>query len=181
MRLAWAANESQFYSSRFGQSRLNRFYQPKARYKNRPDSKLGSVRLEIAARLKARFLALDSMTLLDLARAGHCRSGLGSPRLVLTRLGSARLATRVRLISAFGSGSAWGSVSGLGNQLDARLGSARSLARVPLGVRSKIGWGLATRDLAWLGSEESELSSSHLDRSIARPIWSRLISVRKLL
>ena len=94
MRLAWAANESQFYSSRFGQSRLNRFYQPKARYKNRPDSKLGSVRLEIAARLKARFSARDSMIRLDLARAGHCRSGLGSPRLGLTRLGSARLATR---------------------------------------------------------------------------------------
>ena len=84
MRVAWAANESQFYSSKFGQSRLNRFYQPKAQYKNRPDSKLGSVRLEIAARLKARFSA----------RAGHCRSGLGSPRLGLTRLGSARLATR---------------------------------------------------------------------------------------
>ena len=94
MRFAWAANESQFYSSRFGQSRLNRFYQPKARYKNRPDSKLGSVRLEIAARLKARFSARDSMTRLDLARAGHCRSEFGSPRLGLTRLGSARLATR---------------------------------------------------------------------------------------
>ena len=94
MSLAWAANESQFYSSRFGQSRLNCFYQPKARYKNRPDSKLGSVRLEIAAQLKARFSARDSMTRLDLARAGHCRSGLGSPRLGLTRLGSARLATR---------------------------------------------------------------------------------------
>ena len=94
MRLAWAANEFQFYSSRFGQSRLNRFYQPKTRYKNRPDSKLGSVRLVIATRLKARFSARDSMTRLDLARAGHCRSGLGSPRLGLTRLGSARLATR---------------------------------------------------------------------------------------
>ena len=79
MRLAWAANESQFYSSRFGQNRLNRLYQPKARYKNRPDSKLESVRLKIAARLKAHFSARDSMTRLDLARAGHCRSGLGSP------------------------------------------------------------------------------------------------------
>ena len=94
MRLAWAANKSQFHSSRFGQSRLNRFYQPKARYKNQPDSKLGSVRLEIAARLKARFSARDSMTRLDLARAGHCRSGLRSPRLGLTRLGSAWLTTR---------------------------------------------------------------------------------------
>ena len=136
MRLAWAANESQFYSSRFGQSRLNRFYQPKARYKNRPDSKLGSVRLEIATRLKARFSARDSMTRLDLARAGHCRSGPGAPRLGLTRLGSARLATRgsthlrswlrlslglriwtgestrcsTRLSSEFGSGSARGQV-----------------------------------------------------------------------
>ena len=55
------------------------FYQPKTRYKNRPDSKLGSVRLEIAARLKACFSARDSMTRLDLAQAGHCRSGLGSP------------------------------------------------------------------------------------------------------
>ena len=115
------------------------------------------------------------MTWLDLARAGHCRSGLGSPRL-----GSAQLGwlLGVRFISVLGSGSAWGSVSGLGNQLDARLGSARSLARAQLGVRSEIGSGLATRDLVWLGSEESELSSSHLDRSIARPIWSRLISVR---
>ena len=69
-RLAWAANESQFYSSRFGQSRLNRFYQPKARYKNRPDSKLGA---------KAHFSARDSMTRLDLVRPGHCSSGLGSP------------------------------------------------------------------------------------------------------
>ena len=145
MRLAWAANESQFYSSRFGQSRLNRFYQPKARYKNRPDSKLGSVRLEIAARLKARFSARDSMTRLDLARAGHCRSELGSPRLGLTRLGSARLATRgsthfrswlrlslglriwtgestrcsTRLSSEFGSGSARG-------QVEARLGTRDS-------------------------------------------------------
>ena len=183
MRLAWAANESQFYSSIFGQSRLNRFYQPKARYKNRPDSKLRSVRLEIAARLKPHFSARDSMTRLDLARAGHCRSGLGSPRLGLTRLGSAQRGwlLGVRLISVLGSGSAWGSVSGLGNQLDARLGSARSLARAQLGVRSEIGSGLATQDLVWLGSEESELSSSHLDRSIARSIWSRLISVRKLL
>ena len=154
---------------------LEPLYQPKARYKNRPDSKLGSVRHEIAARLKARFSARDSMTRLDLARAGRCRSGLGSPRL-----GSAQLGwlLGVRLISVLGSGSAWGSVSGLGNQLDARLGSARSLARVQLGVRSEIGSGLATRDLVWLGSEESELSSSHLDRSIARPIWSKLISVR---
>ena len=145
MRLEWAANESQFYSSRFGQSRLNRFYQPKARYKNRPDSKLGSVRLEIAARLKARFSARDSMTRLDLARAGHCRSELGSPRLGLTRLGSARLATRgsthfrswlrlslglriwtgestrcsTRLSSEFGSGSARG-------QVGARLGTRDS-------------------------------------------------------
>ena len=182
MRLAWAANESQFYSSRFGQSRLNRFYQPKARYKNRPDSKLGSVRLEIAARLKARFFffffALNSMTLLDLARAGHCRSGLGSPRLVLTRLGSARLATRVRLHPPLLAQAQLGAPYldwGINSMLDsAQLG-------VWLGVRSRIGWGLATRDLAWLGSEESELSSSHLDRSIARPIWSRLISVRKLL
>ena len=181
MRLAWAANESQFYSSKFGQSRLNRFYQPKARYKNRPDSKLGSVRLEIAARLKARFSARDSMTRLDLARAGHCRSGLGSPRLGLTRLGSARLATRGPTHLRSWPSSAWGSVSGLGNQLDARLGSVRSLARAQLGVRSELGSGLATRDLVWLGSEESELSSSHLDRSIARPIWSRLIPVRKLL
>ena len=146
MRLAWAANESQFYSSRFRQSRLNRFYQP-----------------------RARFSARDSFTRLDFARAGHCRSRLGSPRLGLTRL------------SILGSGLAGGSVSGLGNQLDARLGSARSLARTQLGVRLEIGSGLATRDLVWLGSEESELSSSHLDRSIARPIWSRLISVRKLL
>ena len=46
---------------------------------------------------------------------------------------------------------------------------------------SEIGLGLATRDLVWLGSEESELSSAHLDRSIVRPIWSRFISVRKLL
>ena len=178
MRLAWAANESQFYSSRFGQSRLNRFYQPKARYKNRPDSKLGSVRLEIAARFKARFSARDSMTRLDLARAGHCRSGLGSPRLGLTRLGLARLATRgsthlrswlrlslglriwtgestrcsTRLSSEFGSGSAQG-------QVGARLGTHDS------------GFGLAG-----LG-----ISSSHLGRSIARPIWSRSISVRKFL
>ena len=36
---------------------LEPLYQPKARYKNRPDSKLGSVRLEIAARLKAHFSA----------------------------------------------------------------------------------------------------------------------------
>ena len=105
---------------------LEPLYEPKARYKNRPDSKLGSVRLKIAARLKARFSARDSMTRLDLARAGHCRSGLGSPRL-----GSAQLGwlLGVLLISVLGSGSAWGSVSGLGNQLDARLGSARSLAR----------------------------------------------------
>ena len=176
MRLAWAANESQFYSSRFGQSPLNRFYQPKARYNSRPDSKLGSVRLEIAARLKAHFSARDSMTRLDLAWAGHCRSGLGSPDSA--RLGWAQLdwLLGVRLIFALGSGSDWGSGSGLGNQLDARLGSARSLARAQLGIKSEIGSGLATRDLVWLGSEESELSSAHLDRSIARPI-----SVRKLL
>ena len=157
MRLAWTANESQFCSSRFGQSRLNRFYQPKARYKNRPDSKLGSVRLEIAARLKAHFSARDSVTRLDLARAGHCRSGLGSPDSAW--LGSAQLGwlLGVRLISALGSGSAWGSGSGLGNQLDARLGPARSLARAQLGVKSEIGSGLATRNLVWLGSEESEL------------------------
>ena len=130
MRLAWAANESQFYSSRFGQSRMNRFYQSKARYKNRPDSKLGSVRLE------NRCSARDSMTRLDLARAGHCRSGFGSTRLGWTWLGSARLATRgsthlrswlrlslglriwtgestrcsTRLSSEFGSGSARGQV-----------------------------------------------------------------------
>ena len=84
-------------------------------------------------------------------------------RVTSTRLDSARLGwlLGVRLISVLGSGSAWGSVSGLGNQLDARLGSARSLARAQLGVRSEIGSGLATRDLVWLGSEESEISSSH--------------------
>ena len=70
-RLAWTANESQFYSSRFGRSRLNRFYQPKARYKNRPDSKLGSVRLEIGARLKAHFSAGDSLTRLEPDIAGR--------------------------------------------------------------------------------------------------------------
>ena len=152
MRLAWAANEYQFYSSRFGQSRLNRFYQPKARYKNRPDSKLGSVRLEIAARLKARFSARDSMTRLDLARAGHCRSATST---CMTRLGSARLATRgsthlrswlrlslglriwtgestrclTRLSSEFGSGSARGQVGDrLGTQ-DSGFGFA-GLGRV---------------------------------------------------
>ena len=61
---------------------------------------------------------------------------------------------------------------GINSMLDsAQLG-------VWLVVRSEIGSGLTTRDLVRLGSEESELSSSHLDRSIARPIWSRLISVR---
>ena len=155
---------------------MNRFYQPKARYKNRPDSKLGSVRLEIAARLKAHFSAGDSMIRLDLARAGHCRSGLGSP----CRSGLGWL-LGVRLISALGSGSAWGSRSGLGNQPDARLDQVRSLARAQLGIKSEICSGLVTRDLVWLGSEESELSSALLDRGIARPIWSRFISVRKLL
>ena len=121
MRLAWTANESQFYLSIFGQRRLNRFYQPKARYNNRPDSKLGSVRLEIAARLKARFSAGDSMTRLEPDIAGRDSGHLDS-----ARLGSAQLGwlLGVRLISVLGSGSAWGSVSGLGNQLDARLGSA---------------------------------------------------------
>ena len=71
LRLAWTANESQFYSSRLGQNRLNRFYQPKARYKNRPDSKLGSVRLEIGARLKAHFSARDSVTRLEPDIAGR--------------------------------------------------------------------------------------------------------------
>ena len=71
MRLAWTASESQFYSSRFGQSRLNRFYQPKAQYKNRPDSKLGSVRLEIAAPLKAQISARDSVTRLEPDIAGR--------------------------------------------------------------------------------------------------------------
>ena len=183
MRLAWAANESQFYSSIFGQIRLNRFYQPKARYKNRPDSKLGSVRLEIAARLKARFSARDSMTRFDLARAGHCRSGLGSPRLGLTRLGSARLATRgsTHLRSWLRLSLGLRIWTGESTRCSTRLGSARSLARAQLGVRSEIGSGLATRDLVWLGSDESELSSSHLDQCIAWPVWSRLISVRKLL
>ena len=91
MRLAWATNESQFYSSRFGQSRLNRSYQPKARYKNRPDSKLGSVRLEIAARLKAHFSARDSMTRLDLAWLEPDIAGRDSGHL--TRLDSARLSS----------------------------------------------------------------------------------------
>ena len=153
MRLAWAANESQFYSSIL--NCLNCFYQPKARYKNRPDSKLGSVRLEIAARLKARFSARDSMTRLVLARAGHCRSGLGSPRLGLTRLGSARLATRgsthlcswlrlslglriwtgkstrcsTRLSSEFGSGSARGQVGDRLGTRDSGFGLA-GLGRV---------------------------------------------------
>ena len=149
------------------------------------------------------------MTRLDLARAGHCRSGLWSPRLGLTRLGSARLATRgsthlrswlrlslglriwtgestrcsTRLNSEFGSGSARSLARaqlGVWLRLSSEFGSgsARSLARTQLGVRSEIGSGIATPDLVWLGSEESELSSSYLDRSIARPIWSRLISVR---
>ena len=175
MRLAWAANESQIYSSRFGQSRLNRFYQSNARYKNRPDSKLGSVRLEIAARLETPWLG---STWLEPDIAGRDSDHLDSAGLDSAQLG---WLLGVRLISVLGSGSAWGSVSGLGNQLDARLGSARSLARAQLGVRSEIGSGLATRDLVWLGSEESKLRSSHLDRSIARTIWSMLISVRKLL
>ena len=68
---------------------LEPLYQPNARYKNRPDSKLGSVRLEIAARLKARFSALDSMTRLDSARlssAGY--SGFdSSPFLAQAQLG----------------------------------------------------------------------------------------------
>ena len=174
-------NFIQFYSSKFGQSRLNRFYQPKARYKDGPDSKLGSVRLEIAARLKARFSARDSMTRLDLARAGHCRSGLGSPRLGLTLLGSARLATlgstHLRSWPRLSMGlRIWtGESTRCSTRLNSEFGSAQ------FGVRSEIGSGLATRDLVWLGSEESELSSFYLDRSIARPIWSRLISVRKLL
>ena len=64
----------------------------------------------------------------------------------------------VRLTSVLGSGSAWGSVSGLGNQLDARLGSARSLARAQLGVRSEIGSGLATRDLvSWARKSRSSV------------------------
>ena len=94
MRLAWAANESQFYSSSFGQSRLNRFYQPKARYKNRPDSKLESVRLEIAARLKAHFFARDSMTRLDFGLDSDSTPDIaGRDSGHLTRLDSARLSS----------------------------------------------------------------------------------------
>ena len=180
MRLAYAANESQFYSSRFGQSRLNRFYQPKARYKNRPDSKLGSVRLEIAARLKAYF-RLETpwlgSTWLEQDIAGRDSGHL--TRLDSARLSSAGYSDSTHLRSWLRLSLGLG--SGLGNQLDARLGSARSLARAQLGVKSEIGSGLVTRDSVWLGSEESELSSAHLDRSIARPIWARFISVRKLL
>ena len=123
MRLAWAANESQFYSSRFGQRRLNRFYQPKARYNNRPDSKLGSDRLEIAARLKARFSARDSMTRLDLARLAtrgstHLRSWLRlSSGLRIWTGESTRCSTQ--LSSEFGSGSARG-------QVEDRLGTRDS-------------------------------------------------------
>ena len=140
MRLAWAANESQFYSSSFGQSHSNRFYQPKARYKNRPDSKLGSVRLEIAARLKAHFFG---SRLHDSVRLGSSRTLQAGTRrwLGLTQLGSARLATRgsthlrswlslglqiwtvestrclTRLSSEFGLGSARGQV---GDRLETR-------------------------------------------------------------
>ena len=90
MRLSWAANESQFYSSIFGQSRLNRFYQPNARYKNRPDSMLGSVRLEIAARVKARFFG---SRLHDPARLGSSRTLQVGTRVTSTRLDSARLSS----------------------------------------------------------------------------------------
>ena len=77
IRLAWEANEHHFFSSRFNHSHFNRFYQPYARDSTRPGSKLDSVRLEIAARLRARFSAWDSMTCLDLARgsARLCSSG----------------------------------------------------------------------------------------------------------
>ena len=95
------------------------------------------------------------MTRLDLARAGHCRSGLGSPRLGLTRLGSARLATggsthlrswlrlslglriwtgeatrcATRLSSEFGSGSARGQVGDRLGTRDSGFGLA-GLGRV---------------------------------------------------
>ena len=107
------------------------------------------------------------------SRSGSARgsaywsSGIRSPRLGLARLDSARLGSArlgsepgsarlgwllgVRLISTFGSGSTWGSRSGLGNQLETWLGSARSLARAQLVYR------FGTRDsgigLACLGAQ----------------------------
>ena len=165
MRLAWEANESQFYSSKFDQSRLNRLYQLKVRYKNRLDSKLGSVRLEITAWLKAHFSARDSMTRLDLARAGHYRSGLGSPRLSLTRLGSARLATRgsthLRSWARLGlglriwTGEATRCSTRLSSEFDS--GSARGQVGDRLGTRDS-GFGLAGlgRVGAQVGSFRSE-------------------------
>ena len=117
------------------------FYQPKTRYKNRPDSKLtriGSARDRCSAQWLFFGSRLHDSARLgsQLARAGYCRSGLGSPRLSLTRLDSARLAARgsthlrswlrlslglriwtgessrcsTRLSSEFGSGSARGQV-----------------------------------------------------------------------
>ena len=150
MRLAWAANESQFYSSRFGQSRLNRFYQPKARCKNRPDSKLGSVRLEIAARLKARFFG---SRLHDSARLGSSRILQVGTRVTsnrLTRLGSARLATRgsthlrcwlrLSLGLRIWTGESTRCSTRLSSEF--RSGSARGQVRDRLGTRDS-GFGLA--------------------------------------
>ena len=94
MRLAWAANDSQFYLSIFDQSRLNRFYQPKARYKNRPDSKL-----EIAARLgsaRDRCSAQGSFfrsRFHDSARLGSSRTLQVGTRVTSTRLDPARLSS----------------------------------------------------------------------------------------
>ena len=153
IRLAWEASETQFFSTGFVQSHLNRFYMSWARNSARLGSELGPVRLRIVVRLDSGlFWLLDSRTQhedstrLDStslkARLGLLKSRTSSSLSLARYSGFSlpRLVNRARL----------GAHSGLGKpaqclaQLNSELGSARSV--LSSGLRSGLAWGCGTRD-----------------------------------
>ena len=123
IRLTWEANGTQFFSTRFNQSRLNHFYLSWARNSTRLGSEHGTVELQVVVWLYTqgsfRFSARDTRSRLNLTR-GSARFAR-SPDQLEARLGSL---FGVQLTSARGSGSAWSSVRRSENRLNAWLGSA---------------------------------------------------------